>query len=128
MRRNNMLLIYLTNKKDKVNRKRKYLGENRVGMKDQHGFDLRKGPKIGGRKCYLMTFLKSFGKKLQNGQRCLSPAGYYVRSICWPQNYSKLSIPKKLVMVLYYLKDTGSLWMTPNAFGVHQCTVSKTLV
>ena len=25
MRRNNMLLIYLTNKKDKLNRKRKYL-------------------------------------------------------------------------------------------------------
>ena len=64
MRRNNMLLIYWTNRKDKVNRKREYLGENRVGKKDQHGFDLRKGRKIGGRKCYLMTFLKSFGKKL----------------------------------------------------------------
>ena len=62
-RRNDMLLIYLTNKKDKVNRKRKYLVENWVGKKDQHGFDLRKGRKIGGRKCYLMTFLKSFGKK-----------------------------------------------------------------
>ena len=34
MRRNNMLLIYLTNKKDKVNRERK------------HGFDLRKWRKV----------------------------------------------------------------------------------
>ena len=30
-------------------------------------------------------------------------------------------------MTLYYLKDTGSLWMTANTFGIHQCTVSKTL-
>ena len=42
MRRNNMLLIYVTNKKDKLNRKRKYLVENWVGKKDQHGFALRK--------------------------------------------------------------------------------------
>ena len=63
MRRNNMLLIYLINKKDKLNRKRKYLVENWVGKKDQHGFASRKGRKIGGRKCYLMMFLKSFGKK-----------------------------------------------------------------
>ena len=34
MRRNNMLLIYLTNKKDKVNRKRKYLVKNWLGKKD----------------------------------------------------------------------------------------------
>ena len=30
-------------------------------------------------------------------------------------------------MTLYYLKDTGSLWITANTFGIHQCTVSKTL-
>ena len=41
-------------------------------------------------------------------------------------NYRKLSTLKKLAMVLYYLKDTWSLWMTSNSFGVHQCTVSKT--
>ena len=34
-------------------------------------------------------------------------------------NYRKLSTPKKLAMVLYYLKDARSLWMTVNAFGVH---------
>ena len=43
-------------------------------------------------------------------------------------NYRKVSTLKKLAMVLYYLKDTGSLWMTVSAFGVHQCTVSKTPV
>ena len=36
-----------------------------------------------------------------------------------------LSVEKKVVITLYYIKDTGSLWMTTNTFGVHQSTVSK---
>ena len=28
---------------------------------------------------------------------------------------------------MHYLKDTGSLWMTANFCGIHQCTVSKTI-
>ena len=32
-----------------------------------------------------------------------------------------------MAITLYYLKDTGSLWMTANTFGVHQYAVSKTL-
>ena len=43
-------------------------------------------------------------------------------------NYRFLSAEKKLAITLYYLKDTGSLWMTANTFGIHQCTVSKTIV
>ena len=42
-------------------------------------------------------------------------------------NYRYLSVEKKVAVTLYYLKDTGSLWMTANTFGIHQCTVSKTL-
>ena len=34
---------------------------------------------------------------------------------------------KQLVIMLYYLKNTCYLWMTANTFGVHQCTISKTL-
>ena len=34
-------------------------------------------------------------------------------------NYRCLSSEKKLALTLYYLKDTGSLWMTANAFGAH---------
>ena len=56
-----MLLTYLTNKKGKRNRKRKYFVENWVGKKVQRGFN--KERKIGRKKCYLMMFLKSFGKK-----------------------------------------------------------------
>ena len=43
-------------------------------------------------------------------------------------NYRFLLSEKKLTITLYYLKDTGSLWMTANTFGIHQCTVSKTIV
>ena len=43
-------------------------------------------------------------------------------------NYRSLSTKKKIAVVLYYLKDTGSLWMTANTFGIHQCTVSKTII
>lgn len=34
---------------------------------------------------------------------------------------------KKSAVVLYYLRDTGSLWITANTCGIHQYTVSKTI-
>ncbi|XP_057293071.1 putative nuclease HARBI1 [Hydractinia symbiolongicarpus] len=40
-------------------------------------------------------------------------------------NHRALSLEKKVAVVLYFLKDTGSIWMTANSFGIHQCTVSK---
>lgn len=43
-------------------------------------------------------------------------------------NYRSLTLEKKVAIVLYFFKDTGSLWMTANTFGVHQCTVSKVVV
>ena len=43
-------------------------------------------------------------------------------------NYRFLSAVKKLAITLYYLKDTSSLWMTSNTFGIHQCTISKNIV
>ena len=43
-------------------------------------------------------------------------------------NYRYLSTEKKLGLTLYYLKDTGTLWMTANTFGIHQCTVSKIIM
>ena len=42
---------------------------------------------------------------------------------CWA-----LSVQKKVALTLYYLKDTGSMWMTANTFGVHQSTVSKVVL
>ena len=42
-------------------------------------------------------------------------------------NYRKISLEKKVALTLYYLKDTGSIWMTANTFGIHQCTASKVI-
>ena len=42
-------------------------------------------------------------------------------------NYRFLTTDKKLAVTLYYLKDTGSLWMTANTFGIHQSTVTKVI-
>ena len=42
-------------------------------------------------------------------------------------NYRFLTTDKKLAITLYYLKDTGSLWMTANTFGIHQSTVTNVL-
>ena len=43
-------------------------------------------------------------------------------------NYLTLPLEKRVAVVLYYLKDTGSIWMTANTFGIHQCTVSKVIL
>ena len=43
-------------------------------------------------------------------------------------NYRSLSTEKKIAVVLYYFKGMGSLWMTANTFGIHQCTVSKIIM
>ena len=40
-------------------------------------------------------------------------------------NYHAVSAKKKLAMTLYYLKDTGTLRMTANSFGMHVSTASK---
>ena len=42
-------------------------------------------------------------------------------------NHRALAADKKLAITLYYLKDTGSLRMTANTFGIHISTASKTI-
>ena len=42
-------------------------------------------------------------------------------------NHRELSSENKLAVTLYYLKDTGSLNMTGNTFGLHPSTVSKVI-
>ena len=42
-------------------------------------------------------------------------------------NYRALTVEKKLAVALYYLKDTGSLAMTANTFGIAICTTSRVI-
>lgn len=43
-------------------------------------------------------------------------------------NDRALSTEKKLALTLYFLKDSGSITMTANTFGIHQSTVSEIIV
>ena len=43
-------------------------------------------------------------------------------------NYRALNTETNLAVSLYYLKDTGSIWMTANTFGIHQSTASKVIL
>ena len=40
-------------------------------------------------------------------------------------NHRTLPVQKKVAAVLYFLKDTGSMNMTTNTFGLHHCTLTK---
>lgn len=51
----------------------------------------------------------------------------YVSTNFSSPNYRALPVEKKVAVTLYYLKDTGSLNMTANAFGLAVCTVSKVI-
>ena len=43
-------------------------------------------------------------------------------------NTRALSADKKVVITLYYLKDTGSLGMTADTFGIVVCTASTVII
>ena len=68
-------------------------------------------------------------KKYRMYKECLYELADELRPYLAPHpaspNRGALSMEKRLAITLYYLKDTGSLWMTANAFGIHQCTASK---
>lgn len=51
----------------------------------------------------------------------------YISSRPNSPNYRFLRAEKRLAVTLYYLKDTGSLRMTANTFGIHVSTASKTI-
>ena len=42
-------------------------------------------------------------------------------------NYQFLPVEKKEAVTLYYLKDTGPLWITANTFEIYQCSVYENL-
>lgn len=51
---------------------------------------------------------------------------YIASNILYP-NHRALSVEKKVAAVLYFLKDTGSMTMTSNTFGVHRSTLTKAI-
>ena len=49
----------------------------------------------------------------------------YISPNILSQNHRALPVEKKVAAVLYFPKDTGSVTMTANTFGIHQCTLAK---
>ena len=76
-----------------------------------------------------MVYLqKSAGEKtfdyLEDFTKLLVEIKPYISPNPLSPNYRALTSEKKLAITLYYLKDTGSLGMTANSFGVAICTTS----
>ena len=132
MKRNLMLCALFSAKKSKLQRKMKHIQARRIlrrprstwvanGRTDQWwqnmlGADV---PEYCWKKNFRMSRI-SFMALADELRPAIGP-----RNGC--PNYQALTTEKKLAITLYYLKDTGSLWMTANTFGIHQCTVSKTV-
>ena len=71
---------------------------------------------------------KNFRMSRESFVRLESELRPYISPNPMSPNYRSLSSMKKLGITLYYLKDTGSLLMTANAFGVAICTVSTVVI
>ena len=74
------------------------------------------------------SWKKNFRKTKDSFMKLLAKTSPLILPKSNSPNYRLLSADKKFAVILYYLKDTGSLLMTGNTFGFHQCTVSKTLI
>ena len=49
----------------------------------------------------------------------------YIYSNILSSNRRALPVEKKVAAILYFLKDTRSMTMTANTFGIHSRTLSK---
>ena len=65
------------------------------------------------------SWKKNFRMTKESFMKLLAKISALISSKSNPPNYILLSTEKKLVVTLYYLKDTGFLWMTAKTFGLH---------
>ena len=68
---------------------------------------------------------KNFRLKREDFMELVDSIRHIVSSNPNSPNPRKLDAEKKLAITLYYLKDTGSIRMTANTFGIAHCTVCK---
>ena len=73
------------------------------------------------------TWRKNFRLPRDEFQKLLDELRPYISPNPKSPNYRALTAEKKLATTLYYLKDTGSLQMTANSFGLSVPTVSSVL-
>ena len=71
------------------------------------------------------TWKKNFRMSQQEFEKLTNELRPFLSPDPSSPNYMALSTEKKVAMTLYFLKDTGSLSMTANTFGIALSTVSK---
>lgn len=70
---------------------------------------------------------KNFRMSMQQFGQFANELNSWIATDPTSPNHRAISSMKKFGITLYYLKDTGSLSMTANAFGISICTVSKVI-
>ncbi len=70
---------------------------------------------------------KNFRMPRESFMDLLAELNPYISPNLSSPNYRALSAEKKLALTLYFLKDTGSLGMTANTFGVAINTASAVI-
>lgn len=130
MKRNLSLATYLSARKSYLQRKRRHLQARRVRRKARSIWVIN-----GRTDQWWQNMIGAdvpewcWKKNFRMSKECFYELADELRPYLAPHpdspNRRALSTEKRLAITLYYLKDTGSLWMTANAFGIHQCTASK---
>lgn len=64
-------------------------------------------------------------EKLSELVEALSP---YILPRAPSPNLRELDADKNLIVCLYYVNNTGSIWMTANTFDIHQSTAPKVIL
>ncbi len=73
------------------------------------------------------TWRKNFRLSREEFSTLLEELRPYITPDPKSPNYRALSSEKKLAVTLYYLKDTGSMQMSANTFGIALSTVQNIL-
>ena len=130
LKRNLSLAAYLSARKTYLERKRRNLQARRVRPKRRsvwvlNGRTDQQWQNMIGEDVPHWCWKKNF----HTSKECFRELADRLHPFLAPNpdspNRRALSTEKHLAITLYYLKDTGSLRMTANAFGIHQCTASK---
>ena len=127
-----MITVYNIIKQNKLKRKRRHMQIRRMFRKPR-GFWYKRSRtedwwlKMISDKASARSWKKNFRMSKESFQDLLAKISPFISPKPNSPNCRLMSAEKKLAVTLYYLKDTGSLWMTANTFGLHQCTASKTI-
>ena len=133
MRRNMLLSAYFSVRRSNLRRKRKHLRARLLNRKKRsiwvvNGRTEQWWKNLIGADVPDSCWKKNLRMFKENFYQLADELRPFIAPKPGSPNYRYLTTEKKIALTLYYLKDTGSLWMTANTFGVHQCTVSKTIV